>query len=155
MSEKKKAARGKASGATGGKPIHRRDIIHSVREPLGNSEKDQRIKTLLAKLEDQDALRIEAKDTQAVYRTRLKELKDEIAETRAQIKEGAPVDVECEEIKNFRTETVTIKRKDNGKKVSERAMDEDDKQLDVTSTQEDEGDDSSSAGGDDEHVAHA
>ena len=121
--------------------IHRRVVQHEVRVGLDPKEREPLTKDLLDKLDQIDKLRIEAKDTQATYRKRIKEITEESEGLRVTLEQGHPEMMECEEVKNFNTKTVKYIRTDTKAVVETRPMTDDDAQMEAgEAPDDDEGD---------------
>lgn len=145
--------RGTAEGNTypDDKQIHRREFVMAVRVGLKEGEREPIIKELTDKYKDRDSLFLEAANTAATYRGRIKKLKEEMDELVLKLDQGIPEDTEVEEIKDFKKKTVTTVRRDTRAVVIKREMIESDYQLDLGGApdpEDKEGDERHDGGGD-------
>ncbi len=111
--------------------ILRRHVMRDIREGVSEEDRTELTKELLQKLTEEDAMRSKAKDVASAFRNDLKDLHESIVELRAKIELGNVVNMEVEEIKDFKKNTVKFMRTDTREVVESRAMTEEDKQLEI------------------------
>ncbi len=109
-----------------------------VRFGLKGEDAEEITKNLLLKLTEEDELRKQAKDTQATFRKKIKDVHAEATELRATLELGKAVPTKVKEIKVFDKEIVKYVTASNGKEVHRRDMTEEDRQGHIEDSAEPE-----------------
>ena len=111
--------------------ILRREVEREIRIGLDPKEREPLTQELTTAIKEMDALRIEAADTQAGYRKKIKEIKAKVDEVVVTLDQGRKEVHQVEEIRDFSKGTVKYVRLDTKEIVEKREMTDEDRQLNL------------------------
>lgn len=118
---------------TKGAQVHRRQFEKEVRIAVEDPEKREEVlQSMLHHKRDHDELILEAKDTQAKYRVRIKDLKKVLDGEALDLEQGLPSMRLVEETRNFSNNMITIKDVETKVTYESRQMTEEDNQVPIS-----------------------